>query len=302
MSRELKDLLDLRRKLIILELGEQSGKVSRICREFEVPRSSYYRWEKAFQKDGEAGLIKKKPIPKHHPNQIPQETVEKVLYLRRKYHLGPQRIAWYLKRYHEIKISCSSVCRILRRNGMQRLPKKVGRRAVHTKRYAKKVPGHHIQIDVKFLTLKKQGKHRVRRYQYTAIDDATRIRALKIYDRHNQKSSIDFIDYVVEKFPFRINTVRTDRGHEWQAKFHWYVEDKGIRHVYIKPRTPQLNGKVKRSLRTDQDEFYQILNYTDDVDLGKKLAEWENFYNFGRPHGAHSGKTPYEALRNMLKS
>ena len=177
----------------------------------------------------------------------------------------------------------------------------IGRRAIHTRRYAKQVPGHQIQIDVKFLNLKSEEGSRIRRYQHTAIDDATRVRALKIYKRHNQKSSIDFIDYVIEKFPFRIHTVRTDRGHEWQAQFHWHVEDEGIRHVYIKPRSPQLNGKVERSHRSDQEEFYQLLTYTDDVDLNKKLATWEEFYNLNRPHGAHNGKTPYEALRAMLE-
>jgi transposase InsO family protein len=40
----------------------------------------------------------------------------------------------------------------------------------------------------------------------------------------------------------------------------------------IKPRTPQLHGKVERSHRTDKDEFYQLLTYKDDVDLEKKLA------------------------------
>ena len=78
------------------------------------------------------------------------------------------------------------------------------------------------------------------------------------------------------------------------------MEDKGIQHVYIKPRSPQLNGKVERSHRTDQEEFYQLLKYTDDVDLNKKLAIWEEFYNFNRPHGAHGGQPPYEALKNML--
>jgi hypothetical protein len=110
---------------------------------------------------------------------------------------------------------------------MRRLPTGVGRRALHTRRYAKQIPGHHIQVDVKFLKLiRADGKSHVRRYQYTAIDDATRIRALKIYRRHNQKSAIDFIDYVVERFPFRIHTVRTDRGHEFQAnrrRSRWLV-------------------------------------------------------------------------------
>jgi transposase InsO family protein len=110
-----------------------------------------------------------------------------------------------------------------------------------------------------------------------------------------------FVIEWIEKFPFRIHTVRTDRGHEFQAKFHWHVEDKGIRHVYMKPRSPQLNGKVERSHRTDQEEFYQLLNYTGDVDLNTKLAKWEEFYNFNRPHGAHNGKTPYEELRCLLK-
>jgi transposase InsO family protein len=155
-------------------------------------------------------------------------------------------------------------------------------------------------VDVTFLTLKNTEGKKIRRYQYTAIDDATRIRALKIYTRHNQKNAIDFIDYVIKKFPFRIHTVRTDRGHEFQALFHWHVEDSGIRHVYIKPRSPQLNGKVERSHRSDKEEFYQLLTYTDDVDLNKKLGEWERFYNFGRPHGAFNGNTLYEALRNML--
>ena len=83
--------------------------------------------------------------------------------------------------------------------------------------------------------------------QFTAIDDATRIRALRIYERHNQASAVGFLDYVVERFPFRIHTVRTDNGHEWQAQFHWHVEDLGMRHVYIKPGKPNLNGKIERS-------------------------------------------------------
>ena len=154
---------------------------------------------------------------------------------------------------------------------------------------------------MRLLTLERNQGVPVRRYQYTAIDDATRVRALKVYRRHTQANAIDFINDVVEKFPFGIYTIRPDRGHECQALFHWHVADLGMEHVYIKPRTPQLNGKVERSHRTDKDEFYQLLTYRDDVDLEKKLAEWERFYNYERPHGAHGGRTPYEALREKLQ-
>ena len=292
---------DIQRKFKVLQHAEKIGNARKACRYFGVGRSSFYRWRAAYQKDGEAGLRNAKSIPKNPANQTPPEIVEKVLYLRRKYHLGPIRIVWYLARYHEINISDAGVYRILKRNGLNRLPRGTRMRKLHTKRYQKQVPGHHIQVDVKFLTFKGKRGEKVRRFQYTAIDDATRVRALKIYEKHTQANAIDFIDYIIEKFPFRIREVRTDNGHEFQAKFHWHVEDQGIRHAYIKRGTPQLNGKVERSHRSDQQEFYQLLSYKDDVDLEAKLDEWERFYNFARPHGAHNGQNPYEALRDKLK-
>lgn len=122
----------------------------------------------------------------------------------------------------------------------------------------------------------KKGR-RIKKFQYTAIDDATRIRALKIYERYTQANSIDFLNYVVKKFPFRIKYVQTDNGHKFQSKFLWYAEDIGIIHRYIKPASPHLNGKVERSLLTDKTEFYQLLNYTGDQNLKQQLKEWEIF-------------------------
>ena len=291
---------DIQRKLRILKHAEQTGDVSRSCRYFGIGRASFYRWKAALQRQGEAGLANRKTAPRNPANRTAPQIVEKVLHLRQTYHLGPIRIVWYLARYHDIKISGAGVYRILKRNGLSRLPRGTRLRKIHTQRYEHKVPGHQIQVDVKFLSFEGRDGRAIKRYQYTAIDDATRVRALKIYDRHTQANAIAFIDYVIVKFPFRIREVRTDNGHEFQAKFHWHVEDQGIRHAYIKPSSPQLNGKVERSHRTDEQEFYQLLTYTDDVDLREKLAEWERFYNLSRPHGAFNGMAPYEALRERL--
>ena len=291
---------DVQRKLRILKHAEETGHVTRTCRYYGIGRASFYRWKAALEKQGEVALVRKKPIPKNPKNRTPPEIAEKVLHLRKTYHLGPVRIVWYLARYHGIKISGAGVYRILRRNGLNRLPRGTRMRKVHTTRYQKQVPGHQIQVDVKFLTFHGKDGKPVKRYQYTAIDDATRVRALKVYGRHTQANAILFIEHVVKSFPFRIREVRTDNGHEFQAKFHWHVEDQGIRHAYIKPRSPQLNGKVERSHRTDEEEFYQLLTYKDDVDLEQKLAHWERFYNLSRPHGAFNGKAPYEALREKL--
>jgi IS30 family transposase len=107
------------------------------------------------------------------------------------------------------------------------------------RRYEKQVPGHRIQVDVKFLFFKDNlTGSEVKRFQNTAIDDATKARVLYIYDKHSQHNAIAFVDLVRSKFPFRIHTIQTDNGHEFQVLFHWHCEDLGIRHVYIKKASP----------------------------------------------------------------
>ncbi len=92
---------------------------------------------------------------------------------------------------------------------------------------------------------------------------------------------------------------------EFQSQFHYHVLDKGVGHVYIKPRTPRLNGKVERSHRIDAEEFYRLLDgvIIDDAQIfNDKLQEWENYYNYHRPHGGLGGQTPYERLRHKTQT
>jgi transposase InsO family protein len=97
-----------------------------------------------------------------------------------------------------------------------------------------------------------------------------------------------------------VHVVQTDNGAEFQSAFHWHLERLDLRHVYIRPRTPHLNGKVERSHRVDDQEFYQLLDQdgiSDDIYLfNEKLREWEDYYNYHRPHGGLDGQTPYERL------
>jgi len=195
------------------------------------------------------------------------------------------------------------VWRILKRLDMNRLPssQRYRRHVDRWKRYEKPLPGHRVQIDVKFIA-PLPGSRR-RHYQFTAIDDCTRIRVLRLFDRLNQTTAIRFLDYVLEKLPFKVEVIQTDNGAEFGSRFHYHVLDRGIGHVYIKPATPRLNGKVERSHRIDQEEFYRMLQgvVIDDTQLfNDRLREWEDFYNFNRPHGALGGQTPYERLRQKI--
>jgi len=109
MSKEARDYCRFHRKLAAIQYAKTWNNVSKACRTFMVSRAAFYRWKETYDLEGEAGLKQRKPIAKNHPRRIPETTIEKVLELRRTYHLGPQRIVWHLDRYHGITISFSSV-------------------------------------------------------------------------------------------------------------------------------------------------------------------------------------------------
>ena len=287
-------------RLRILRQAAEEGNVARVCRRFGLSRKSFYKWKRRHVEHGDAGLCDRPRVPQQSPRATAHEVVSKILYLRQHYHFGAGRIAAYLRRFHQIAIAGSSVHRILTRHGLPRLPANQ-KRQPHGKRwqrYEKPQPGHRLQLDVKFL--ERIAGTRRRLYQFTAIDDYTRIRVLKIYDTCNQATAVRFVDEVRRRLPFRIQVVQTDNGAEFQSQFRWHLETQDIRHVYIRPRTPHLNGKVERSHRVDDQEFYQLLDHdgiSDDIHLfNEKLREWEDYYNYHRPHGALEGQTPYERL------
>jgi transposase InsO family protein len=293
-------------RLAVLRHAEEVTKnVSRTCRYYGITRQSFYKWRRRYEQLGPAGLRDRSSRPLCSPRATSTEIVGKIVYLRQSYHFGPLKIAMYLKRYHDLILSQSGIWRILRRLGLSRLPasQRYRRYRERWKRYEKPQPGHQVQIDVKFIAPLKGS--RKTHYQFTAVDDCTRIRVLRLYDRLGQKSAIQFVDYVLEKLPFQVLRIQTDNGSEFQSAFHWHVLDRGIDHVYIRRATPRLNGKVERSHRIDAEEFYRMLDgvVVDDSRLfSNKLQEWEDFYNYHRPHGSLGGQTPYERLRQKVGS
>ena len=166
----------------------------------------------------------------------------------------------YLKRYHDIMVSTTGVYRILKRLRMNRFPNHEGQKRYKERfrRYEKPLPGHRIQVDVKFL--EKIGERDKKYYQFTAVDDCTRLRVLKVYERNSQQNAMRFIDEALSRLPFRAEVIQTDNGSEFGSQFHWHLLDKGIGDVYIRPHRPRLNGKVERSHRIDEEEFYRLLD------------------------------------------
>jgi transposase len=172
-----------RRLAVLRHVEEVSFNVAATCRYYGISRQCYYGWLRRYEADGLDGLKDRSSRPHHSPRVTQAEVIEKIVWLRKHYHFGPAKIAMYLARYHDVTISPSGVWRILKRLGMNRLPgsQRYQRRTLRWKRYEKQRPGHQLQVDVKFIEPLGQTGRRRKFYQFTAIDDCTRLRVLRAY-------------------------------------------------------------------------------------------------------------------------
>jgi transposase InsO family protein len=209
----------------------------------------------------------------------------------RKRRLGSRRIQNELQRVHDFDVSRTTIEKVLRAMDCKPLSRPRRPRNGGT-RYAKLIPGERIQMDT--------CKIAPAVYQYTAIDDCTRVRVLAIYPRRTAANSLLFLERVIEEMPFPTQAIQTDRGREFFAYcFQEKLMEYGIKFRPIRPASPHLNGKVERSQRTDLEEFYPTVDLNS-LDLPQQLQDWQDHYNQYRPHGALEGRTPWQAWLDKL--
>lgn len=207
-----------------------------------------------------------------------------IIGLRKSRNLGARRLQSKLLPLHDISLSLATIHKVFQRNQVK--PVKKLRKKSDFIRYERPTPGDRVQMDT--------CKIGPNLYQYTSIDDCTRYRVLRLYKRRTAANTLDFIDAVIEEMPFPIQRIQTDRGREFfAAKVQKKLMSLGIKFRPNKPGSPHLNGKVERSQKTDKTEFYVTVDLSSE-NLDDLLAEWQHYYNWDRPHGAHKGKTPME--------
>jgi transposase InsO family protein len=111
---------------------------------------------------------------------------------------------------------------------------------------------------------------------------------------------LDFLERLIEEMPFPIQRIQSDRGLEFFAeKVQQRLIDWAIKFRPIKPRSPHLNGKVERSQRADLEEFWPTVDPRSPA-VQERLAEWQHFWNWERPHSALGGKMPIDWICELL--
>ena len=276
------------------------GNVSQTCRFFGVSRALYYIWKERYEMHGVAGLRDLFRRAHNIRFRIPPEIVSLILRIREERRYGAVRVSLYLQRHYHAYVSPTTILKIFHRHRVGPVSLKKYRPGPKPPDAPLQVPGRSVQLDVKFVP--RVGRARQRFYQFTAIDEATRFRVLRIYDHDNTKTAIDFLREVQEHLLFAIQKIQTDNGSSFGPRLTWHLSDLWISPLHIPPGCPEVNGKVERSHKTDSQEFYQGRHFKHNRDLARKLKRWETEYNEDRPQLALKGKTPAELVRELVPS
>ena len=312
---------------IIKEL--ESGKsVRQVAREFNASPSTIQRIKRRYEEGGIEGLYDRSRRPRRMPRKTPEHLEQEVLNLAlREPTYGRIRIAGDM----EHPVSSWTVRHILRRLREQgKLPprgKKTSRKGYREERSVQQwreevglKDAVWVQVDRKTIADKKAlGKERYEHlkrkgfplYQWTALVEDCRLRLLAFSHRGTQDEGRLFLALTVAWL--RLLGVRkpivlqTDHGTEFgwkgekKVRGPWEIRDLGAMggyHVRYPVGKKEWNGRVERSHRTDDEEFYRrrLLEFGDMDAFLKGALEWVVKYNVRRKHYGvgMKGRTPLE--------
>lgn len=296
---------EMRYRLSLIKHAQKYG-VTKTAIKYKTNRQYIYRWLNRYDGDIHS-LANLSTKPNSHPKAHTQEEIKLIVDMYRRNQDTGLVVFWVKLRKRGYNHSVSVLYRVMKRlNLIDNKPK--NKKVKKTKPYVQMTyPGERIQIDIKHVPstcLSCDSKL----YQYTAIDEYSRVRYLQIYDEKSTYISVKFMKEVIDNFNFKIITVRTDNGLEFTNRliseykptlFEQYLREHNINHDLIKPYTPKHNGKVERSHRKDNERFYKNRRFYSLDDARRQLKPYLKEYN-NFPMAPLNWKSPNEFLRDYF--
>ena len=314
-------------RLRLVQTYEETRSISKTARIWHTSRQVVRKWVRRYQAEGESGLRDRSRRPRRMPMKTSREVEAKVVALRREYRYGRRRISELL-RLEGIEVSEHTVRHILRRNlsEEERRRKRKRRKRVYPAHWAweQEEPFALLQVDTKDIadkgTLGTKAvthlfKAHLPRYQWTALEGRSRLRFIAYSDRLNRTNGLAFMVLVlmwIRAYGVQVEVeIQTDWGQEFGGDNPEFVEELSERFLepiggrlrrYPKGRK-EYNGRVERSHRTDDEEFYApcLLKIGDRKEFLDVAQRWIYVYNVLRPHQGvgMEGKPPLTVLRQL---
>ena len=176
---------------LVIRFSEKRGVTAASIR-YRVCRKAIYEWKKRY--DGKwQSLIERSHRPHSHPRQ---QTAEEYAMIERYYRKTKDKIMLWDKLREKGYTRCyNSLLRAIKRLKLEEIPEK--RKGYKPKPYRRaEYPGQKVQIDVKFVPAYCVANGQ-KYYQYTAVDECTRLCFREMYDEHSTYSSLDFLKKLI---------------------------------------------------------------------------------------------------------
>lgn len=215
--------------------------------------------------------------PKHHPHELSEEVVAKILQYRYDTRRGADFIHFLLVR-DGVAVSLSSVKRTLSRHGLTKYSqwKKWHQQ---TPRPLPELPGLLVEAD----TVHDGRKDGTELYIYTLIDVHSRWTHAQPVARISAAGGAQFVREAQRAAPFLFKTVQTDHGPEFSKWFTKKLAETETEHRHTRVRKPNDNAHIERFNRTIQEECIRRLPRKLEV-WQKEIPDYIYYYNHERPH------------------
>jgi transposase InsO family protein len=249
--------------------------------------------------------------PHRSPWLTSQLEHDRVAAVRERTGWGPRLIAG------EVGMAHATVSRCLQRCGLSRVPREAREPA---RRYEWPCPGDLLHMDVKrFQRFTRPGhaktgdRYRSRRekdmkigyvFAHTLLDDHSRYAYTELHPDERAGTVTAFVVRGLAHFAELGITPRrllTDNAFSYTHNrgLRELLAAHGIRHLRIRPRRPQTNGKVERFHQTLKREWGLGLTYRSSEHRDRALPHWLAHYNTRRPHSAIGGHPPITRVQDL---
>lgn len=277
------------------------------CDAFGVKKSTLYDWRRLYQDSGRriSSLVPKSTRPHHTRTMIlDPRLVEFIKSMRLEFdNLGRAKIKYFLdefaKKHQVSSYGTTKIGLIIKRKGYSFGKVRQRRRVKPLITRVKRSPGETLPgyLEMDTLHLWVLGK---KYYFVTILDVVTRFAWVILAKTSSGRQTVSALKEFARQYKYPVKTIQTDNGSEFLGEFSQYLEKTGIKHEFIYPQSPRINGFIERFNRTFKEEF--LYKYELDISeekFNEKLTRYLTWYNTKRPHQSLNMRPPVVYMEEL---
>ena len=265
----------------------------KVARYTGFSQSVIVKWCKKDPTGGWRRIPTESSRPHHHPKQLKESVVKKIICIREKTKRTSEVVHQELLN-QGVVVSLNSVRRTIDRAGLMKKRSPWKRYHPPTERPLPVNPGDLVQLD----TIHRMIDEKKRLYIFVLLDVCSRWVYAKAYAAMNGATSVAFVTEAQRRAPFPFGMLQSDHGPEFGM---WFVEQVKKKHRYTRIGKPNDNAHIERFNRTLQEEYLDAL--PDDVRaINCGIRKYLRYYNYQRMHMGISLKTPMHIVRNRFQA